>query len=224
MPKLNISSLYNKENRNRVLNSMKTLNKIAIAIAMLPLIFSAACAPKAKEESPQQVSANAAANLKTSDDFLIKNKSQTGVITTKSGLQYTVVNSGPKSGVTPGYTSIVRVNYEGKLLDGTIFDSSYQRGQAAEFPVDGLIPAWVEALQLMRPGDEWTIWVHPNLGYGDLGMPAGCERFKMQCQIPPNSLLVFKMRLESVVGSGAAAVDIPATETNAANDGHGEIK
>ncbi len=203
---------------------MKNIKAIYCAFALLPLIFSAACSPKAPEETAQQVSANSAANLKSADDFMAKNKSETGVITTKSGLQYTIISSGPKSGVSPSYNSIVRVNYEGKLLDGTIFDSSYQRGQAAEFPVDGLIPAWVEALQLMRPGDEWTIWVHPSLGYGDLGMPGGCERFKMQCQIPPNSLLVFKMRLESVVGSGSGAIEIAPSEVSGSNDGHGEIK
>lgn len=200
---------------------MVSYKKLAICFAIMPVLAISACGPKIQEESAQQVSENTAANLKMADEFLAKNKNAPGVITTKSGLQYTVINSGDKAGKTPSYNSIVRVNYEGKLLEGTIFDSSYQRGQAAEFPVDGLIPAWVEALQLMRPGDEWTIWVHPSIGYGDLGMPPGCERFKMQCQIPPNSLLVFKMRLESIVGGDLGTIEIAPSD---AKDGHGEIK
>lgn len=203
---------------------MKSFRKFAICFIALPIFGLGACSPKAQEENIEQASVDTAANLKTADEFLAKNKAVLGVNTTKSGLQYTVINSGPKTGKTPNYNSIVRVNYEGKLLDGTIFDSSYQRGQAAEFPVDGLIPAWIEALQLMRPGDEWTIWVHPKNGYGELGMPPGCERFKMQCQIPPNSLLIFKMRLESVVGADNSAIDLGAAEAANSKDGHGEIK
>ncbi len=200
---------------------MVSIRKISLCLAIMPIFVISACGPKVQEESAQQVSANTAANLKMADEFHAKNKNAPGVITTKSGLQYAIINSGPKTGKTPSYNSIVRVNYEGKLLDGTIFDSSYQRGQTAEFALDELIPAWTEALQLMRPGDEWTIWVHPSIGYGDLGMPPGCERFKMQCQIPPNSLLVFKMRLESIVGGDSGAIEITPSD---AKDGHGEIK
>lgn len=131
------------------------------------------------------------ANQKAADDFLATNKSAAGVQTTASGLQYAVIASGPADGPKPSASSIVQVNYEGKLLSGQVFDSSFARGQAAEFPVGALIPAWVEALQLMRPGDEWTIWVPPSIGYGASG--AGDT-------IPPNALLIFRMRLEKIVG------------------------
>lgn len=135
----------------------------------------------------------AADNLKAAQDFLAENRTKPGVTQTASGLQYAVISSGPANGPRPTATSQVVVNYRGKLLDGTEFDSSYRTGQAAVFEVGQLIPAWVEALQLMRPGDEWTLWVPPELGYGEMG--AGD-------QIGPNALLVFTMRLEEVVGAG----------------------
>jgi FKBP-type peptidyl-prolyl cis-trans isomerase FklB len=141
------------------------------------------------------------ANLKTANDFLEKNKAAPGVITTASGLQYTIVASGAGDGPKPTAASLVQVNYEGKLLDGTVFDSSFARGQAAEFPVGALIPAWVEALQMMRPGDEWTIWVPPSIGYGEAGAPGA---------IPPNALLIFRMRLEKIVGGPNADAGMKA--------------
>jgi FKBP-type peptidyl-prolyl cis-trans isomerase FklB len=152
-------------------------------------------------------SMDAAANLKVANEFLEKNKVASGVKTTASGLQYAVIATGAGDGPMPTAASIVQVNYEGKLLDGSVFDSSFARGQAAEFPVGQLIPAWVEALQMMRPGDEWTIWVPPSIGYGEAG--AGGS-------IPPNALLIFRMRLEKIVGgpnSGAGvAADKGATK------------
>jgi FKBP-type peptidyl-prolyl cis-trans isomerase FklB len=137
------------------------------------------------------ISMDPVANQKAADDFLATNKTASGVQTTASGLQYAVIASGPGDGPKPAQSSVVQVNYEGKLLSGQVFDSSFARGQAAEFPVGALIPAWVEALQLMRPGDEWTIWVPPAIGYGASG--AGDS-------IPPNALLIFRMRLEKIVG------------------------
>jgi FKBP-type peptidyl-prolyl cis-trans isomerase FklB len=142
-----------------------------------------------------------ATNLKTAQDFLEKNKSAAEVKTTASGLQYTVIASGTGDGAKPTAQSVVQVNYEGKLLDGTVFDSSFARGQAAEFPVGQLIPAWVEALQMMRPGDEWTIWVPPAIGYGEAGAPGA---------IPPNALLIFRMRLEKIVGGPTSDVGVKA--------------
>lgn len=130
------------------------------------------------------------ANLKSAQEFLAKNKTLPGVKTTASGLQYAVIATGAGDGKQPTASSFVQVNYEGKLLDGSVFDSSFARGQASEFTVGELIPAWVEALQLMRPGDEWTIWVPPGIGYGEMGSPGS---------IPPNALLIFRMRLEKIV-------------------------
>jgi FKBP-type peptidyl-prolyl cis-trans isomerase FklB len=141
------------------------------------------------------------ANQKAADAFLATNKTANGVQTTASGLQYAVIASGPGDGPRPTAESIVQVNYEGKLLTGQVFDSSFARGQAQEFPVGALIPAWVEALQLMRPGDEWTIWVPPAIGYGASG--AGDT-------IPPNALLIFRMRLEKIVGGPNSGVGMKA--------------
>jgi FKBP-type peptidyl-prolyl cis-trans isomerase FklB len=141
------------------------------------------------------------ANLKAATDFLATNKTASGVQTTASGLQYAVIASGAGDGAKPTVNSIVQVNYEGKLLTGQIFDSSFARGQAAEFPVGQLIPAWVEALQLMRPGDEWTIWVPPSIGYGASG--AGDA-------IPPNALLIFRMRLEKIVDGSSSDMGVKA--------------
>jgi FKBP-type peptidyl-prolyl cis-trans isomerase len=120
--------------------------------------------------------------------FLARNERAPGVQTTASGLQYKVLQSGPPSGAMPKAVDQVKVNYEGKLLDGTVFDSTYQRGQPAVFGVGGLIPAWTEALQLMRPGDVWELYAPADLAYGDEG--AG--------PIPPGSVLEFKIELLAI--------------------------
>jgi len=117
--------------------------------------------------------------------FLAQNAHASGVHVTASGLQYRILRSGPASGLRPKPADEVKVNYEGKLLDGTVFDSSYQRGTPVVMTVRELVPGWVEALQLMRPGDEWLLYVPPSLGYGD----------KSAGPIPPNSVLVFKLEL-----------------------------
>jgi peptidylprolyl isomerase/FKBP-type peptidyl-prolyl cis-trans isomerase FklB len=122
--------------------------------------------------------------------FLAQNATQPGVHTLPSGLQYKVVRSGPADGLRPQLGDEVKVNYEGKLIDGTIFDSSYQRGVPAAMPLKGLIKGWQEALQLMRPGDEWILYVPPALGYGDEG--AGGE-------IPPGAALIFRIELLGVL-------------------------
>ncbi len=126
------------------------------------------------------------ANHAAAHAFLVRNAKKKGVVTTASGLQYEVLKAGqgspPKSGDT------VTVNYRGKLLDGTEFDSSYKRGQPASFPVDGVLPGWQEALKLMKPGAKWRIFIPPQLGY-DLNSPP---------PIPPGSLLIFDVDLLGV--------------------------
>jgi FKBP-type peptidyl-prolyl cis-trans isomerase len=126
-------------------------------------------------------------NLERANDFLKTNKDKEGVQTTKSGLQYQAIKSG--SGKTPSLTSTVKVHYEGKLLDGKVFDSSIARGEPIEFLVNGVIPGWTEALQRMKVGDKWKLFIPPGLAYGERG--AGSD-------IGPNELLVFEVELLDV--------------------------
>lgn len=143
-----------------------------------------------------------AANLKTSQAFLDQNKARKEVKTTASGLQYEVLKEG--SGETPKPTDQVTVNYRGTLPDGTVFDSSYDRGEPATFPVSGVIPGWVEALQLMKPGSKYKIYLPPALAYGERG--AGGD-------IGPNQALVFEVELMSVqkVPPAEGEVEAPGT-------------
>jgi FKBP-type peptidyl-prolyl cis-trans isomerase len=129
-------------------------------------------------------------NLDAANAFLSANAKAQGVQTLPSGVQYRIVASGPSDGPHPQPSDEVKVNYEGKLLSGKVFDSSFQRGVPADFTLGGLIPAWVEALQRMRPGDEWILYVPPAQGYGAQG--AGAD-------IPPNSLLIFRIQLLGVL-------------------------
>ena len=109
-------------------------------------------------------------------------------VTTASGLAYHVVRRGPKAGRLPTDSDTVTFDYEGKLLDGTVFDSSFARGQPISGDVGQFVPGFTEALKLMRPGDEWIVWIPPALGYG--ARAAG--------PIPANSTLRFRMALRSV--------------------------
>lgn len=131
----------------------------------------------------------AAENLVAADAFMAKNAKEPGVVTLPEGLQYKVVRSGPNGGMHPTRADEVKVHYEGKLIDGTVFDSSYERGAPASFPLDGLVPAWVIALQRMKAGDEWMLYVPPALGYGaqDKG------------PIPGNSVMIFRIELIDVL-------------------------
>ena len=153
-----------------------------------------ACAPHSKAAQD---------NLQTANSFMAANAKQPGVVTLPDGLEYKIISSGPADGVKPTAASEVKVHYEGRLLgpagkplDGEVFDSSFQRGTPADFPLQGLIPAWIEALQMMKPGDEWLLFVPPALGYGD----------KETGPIPANSVLVFRIRLIGVLPHPAGAV------------------
>ncbi len=122
--------------------------------------------------------------------WLAKNKTEPGVVTTASGLQYKVLGSGPKTGIPPKAGDLMRLHYEGALTDGTVFDSSYQRGAPAVLPLGSLVPGWEEALPLMRKGDVWMLYTPSELGYGSEG--AGGV-------IPPDAVLVFKVELLDVL-------------------------
>ena len=123
----------------------------------------------------------------TSDAFLIENAKVTGVQTTASGLQYKVEK--PGTGKSPAANSVVKVHYTGKLVDGKVFDSSVERGEPIEFPLNQVIPGWTEGLQLMKEGEKATLYIPSNLGYGPQGVPG---------TIPPNSTLIFDVELIEV--------------------------
>ncbi|UCF87269.1 MAG: FKBP-type peptidyl-prolyl cis-trans isomerase [Nitrospiraceae bacterium] len=126
-------------------------------------------------------------NKKEGEEFLAENGKKEGIVTTQSGLQYKVLQEG--TGEIPKSTDAVTVNYRGTLIDGTEFDSSYRRGQPASFKVNGVIRGWTEALQLMKEGAKWQLYIPSNLAYGDRG--AGRN-------IGPNSTLIFEVELISI--------------------------
>jgi FKBP-type peptidyl-prolyl cis-trans isomerase FklB len=127
-------------------------------------------------------------NLEEGKKFLAKNKTEKGVITTESGLQYFVVKSG--TGRTPKPTDVVRVHYNGILLDGKVFDSTIGK-DAAEIPVNRVIPGWTEALLKMKVGDKWRLYIPSQLAYGAQGPPGG--------PIPPFATLIFDVELLDIV-------------------------
>ncbi|MDD5262861.1 MAG: FKBP-type peptidyl-prolyl cis-trans isomerase [Methylacidiphilales bacterium] len=128
-----------------------------------------------------------AENIAKEARFLDENKARAGVKVTKSGLQYEVVKEG--AGKSPAATDTVTVNYEGKLLNGTVFDSSYKRGQPATFPLNRVIPGWTEGVQLMKTGATYLFYIPSKLAYGPQGAPGA---------IGPNECLIFKVELISI--------------------------
>ena len=126
-------------------------------------------------------------NIEEGEKFMAQFGEQEGVVTTDSGLMYRVVVEGP--GQKPTATDTVVVHYRGSLVNGRIFDDSYQRGEPATFPLDGIIAGWQEVLQLMTEGSTWEVVIPSNLAYGERGAPPS---------IPPNSALVFTIELIEV--------------------------
>jgi hypothetical protein len=133
----------------------------------------------------------ASATNKAGNAFLRDNAKEDGVVVLKSGLQYKVIFSGDATGRHPTVTDTVRVHYAGYLVDGQEFDSSYKRGSPAEFPVDGVISGWTQALKLMKPGDHWQIFLPSHLAYGSQSVGGGV--------IPPHSALIFDIELLAIV-------------------------
>ncbi|MBL7963409.1 MAG: FKBP-type peptidyl-prolyl cis-trans isomerase [Flavobacteriales bacterium] len=128
-------------------------------------------------------------NLQAGEAFLLENGKRAGVTTTASGLQYEVLQMG--TGPKPANGQGVRVDYRGTLIDGTEFDSSYKRGQPAEFGVDMVIPGWTEALMLMPKGSRWKLYIPADLAYGASKGPGG--------KLPPYSTLIFEVDLLDVL-------------------------
>lgn len=147
-------------------------------------MFAAIQAFQQRMESAQ--TAALTSNLAASEAFLAENGQKEGVVTLASGLQYQILTSGPADGAMPGLNDSVLAHYHGTLSDGSVFDSSVDRGEPAQFGLSQVISGWTEALQLMRVGDKWRLFIPPAMAYGEASpTPA----------IPPNSALIFEVEL-----------------------------
>ena len=148
------------------------------AIALAALLASAAGA-QAQDAPPAP------------DAFMAQNAKADGVQVLPSGVEYKVIKAGPQISRHPTPADIVTVQYDGSLLNGQVFDSSSKNPSGdATFPLKGLIQGWVDVVQQMKEGDEWMVWIPPSAGYGD----------KQKGPIPPNSVLVFRLKLVSILG------------------------
>jgi len=145
--------------------------------------------------------AMAARNEAAAKEFLAKNAKEKGVIMTASGLEYKILAAGDKKAPPITLTDTVTVEYRGKLINGTEFDSSYSRGVPATFPVNGVIKGWQEALVLMKPGAKWQLFIPPDLAYGPRSQP----------KIPSNSLLIFDVNVVSAEAANAPPKAPPGT-------------
>lgn len=152
-------------------------------------VIEAAFAKVREEQMRKQQALNDAA-AKAGTDFLAENAKRPGVVTTESGLQYEVITAGAADAAKPTLEDVVRVHYHGTLIDGTVFDSSVERGQPAEFPLAGVIRGWTEALQLMKVGEKWKLYIPAELAYGARSPSP---------KIPANSALVFEVELLEIV-------------------------
>lgn len=151
---------------------------------------------KARQQESTEL---AAKNQAEGERFLAENKTKDGVKVTDSGLQYIVLE--PGDGPVPGPQDRVKVHYEGRLIDGTVFDSSIERGEPVTFPVDAVIPGWTEALQIMHEGAKLTLFIPPELAYGQRG--AGAD-------IGPGETLIFDVELIEVIEPATEAAQAPA--------------
>ncbi len=155
---------------------------------------------KVQEDRVRKKKELAEKNLKEGEAFLAENKKKKGVITTKSGLQYLVLQEG--DGPKPKATDRVKVHYSGKLIDGTEFDSSYKRGKPTTFSLKGVVPGWTEALQLMKVGSKYRVFIPSKLAYGN--------RSRSQ-KIGPNSVLIFELELLDIEKKPGGQVTAPKT-------------
>jgi FKBP-type peptidyl-prolyl cis-trans isomerase FklB len=143
---------------------------------------------KAQEKQQAEQAVAGEKNKAEGEAFLAENKKREGVKVTESGLQYEVIKMG--EGPKPTKDDKVRTHYHGTLISGKVFDSSKQRGEAVEFPVSGVIPGWIEALQMMPVGSQWKLYIPSNLAYGERGVSA---------DIGPNTVLIFEIDLIDIV-------------------------
>lgn len=181
---------------------------------MRRLILAVAClaALSACEQESSVVRAiqkQETAEMATASDFMAQAREKPGVQVTASGLAYEIVTpSSDQSLPMPTADAVVLAHYEGTLPDGQVFDSSFSRGQPAEFPLSRVIPGWTEGLQHVRPGDEVIFYIPPELGYGPAGSPP---------RIPPNSALKFRIQLLAVAFPDGRIVYAPGLSPEGGN-------
>jgi FKBP-type peptidyl-prolyl cis-trans isomerase FklB len=170
-------------------------NKPAMSQSEMKTLYDAWLARRKQELAAKQATQakSASENLAKGAAFLEANKAKEGVVVLPSGLQYKVIKEG--TGNTPVATDRVKTHYRGTLIDGKEFDSSYKRNQPATFPVTGVIKGWIEALQLMKEGAKWELYIPANLAYGAQARPT----------IPANSALIFEIELIEIVKPAAPA-------------------
>jgi FKBP-type peptidyl-prolyl cis-trans isomerase FklB len=161
--------------------TLKSLIVSTIALGFSSVAVYAADTPSTQPSTGKQMQTT---NKTAGQTFLDNNKTKPGVVTLPDGLQYKVLKEG--SGEKPNANDTVTVNYAGTLIDGTEFDSSYKRGEPISFPLNGVIPGWTEALQLMKVGSTWELYIPADLAYGANGVPP---------VIGPNQTLIFKVEL-----------------------------
>ena len=147
-----------------------------------------AVAQRLQNEANEKTWLEGEKNREEGEAYLAENGKRSGVVATSSGLQYEVISRG--SGEKPGPQDMVSVHYEGALIDGTVFDSSYARGDPVDIPLNGVIPGWAEGLQLMNEGSTYRFVIPSDLAYG----PSGAGDV-----IPPNATLIFKVELLSII-------------------------
>lgn len=184
---LSLAQFYKQQGIEKF-NSTLVTKGITDAVKGTPLLNEEQMNMSISNYLQQMKAEKAAANKQAGAAFLAANKSKPGVVTLPSGLQYQIVKEG--TGAKPTINDKVKCHYHGTLIDGTVFDSSVERGQPIDFPVNGVIRGWVEALQLMPVGSKWKLFIPSELGYGD--NQAGAK-------IGPGSTLIFDVELIDIV-------------------------
>ncbi len=201
---ISVANFYKQQNITNintalVMRAISDVNKSA-----KPLLSEEQCNATIVNYMQKAKAEKASGNKKSGLDFLAANKNKPGVVTTPSGLQYTILQAG--TGPKPVLTDMVRVHYHGTTIDGKVFDSSVERGQPVELSVNGVIPGWTEALQLMPVGSKWKLFIPSNLAYGDQApSPA----------IGPGSTLIFEVSLLEIVKPKGADAPAPAADSTA---------